>query len=334
MNLRLDREPKWEFTIPSAYDGTKLQCRIYHPSEAAAANVGGYKAAIVAHPYAPLGGSYDDHVVAAITIVLLTHGFYVATFNFRYASCLSCNPALLNSPAHRKAGILKGNTSLSGNPEVHDYASVVACLTTYLQAVKKYKAGGFVAEPEPMSIILAGYSYGSLIASRLPAAQTIGDFFAALKVPPSSGKHLDSIATQGRLHAHRFFHGEAEENPNLGDPADQEDILIRPFYLLVSPLLGSVVYFVTPTSKAKLGNETEDSPLVKNPTLALYGDADTFTSAESLTQWCQKLMEMPNSKFKSRGFKDVDHFWYMTGGVQLLQHEIREWLQKTVLLKT
>lgn len=41
------------------------------------------KAAIIAHPYAPLGGSFDDGVVQEATKILLDHGYIVGTFNFR-----------------------------------------------------------------------------------------------------------------------------------------------------------------------------------------------------------------------------------------------------------
>ena len=41
------------------------------------------KGAIVAHPYAPLGGSYDDPVVQIAVSVLLRTGFVVGTFNLR-----------------------------------------------------------------------------------------------------------------------------------------------------------------------------------------------------------------------------------------------------------
>ena len=40
--------------------------------------------AIVAHPYTPLGGSYDDAVVLAAVAEILKAGFVVGTFNFRY----------------------------------------------------------------------------------------------------------------------------------------------------------------------------------------------------------------------------------------------------------
>lgn len=72
----------YSFTIPSLQDDTPLDCRIYHPE-----NLGNtdheLSGAIIAHPYAPLGGSQDDHVVLALTECLLEAGHIVVTFNFR-----------------------------------------------------------------------------------------------------------------------------------------------------------------------------------------------------------------------------------------------------------
>lgn len=42
------------------------------------------RGAIVAHPYASLGGCYDDPVVSFIGGELLGNGYVVGTFNFRY----------------------------------------------------------------------------------------------------------------------------------------------------------------------------------------------------------------------------------------------------------
>lgn len=41
------------------------------------------KAAIIAHPYAPLGGSYDDPVVGNVGAEMLALGWVVGTFCFR-----------------------------------------------------------------------------------------------------------------------------------------------------------------------------------------------------------------------------------------------------------
>lgn len=37
----------------------------------------------MAHPYAPMGGSYDDRVVGIVVEEFLGLGFVVGTFNFR-----------------------------------------------------------------------------------------------------------------------------------------------------------------------------------------------------------------------------------------------------------
>ena len=81
-------KPAYAFSLPSIEDDTPLDCRIYHPENLSASSqhinrVPWIKGAIVAHPYAPLGGCYDDHVVLATTETLLDQGCVVGTFNFR-----------------------------------------------------------------------------------------------------------------------------------------------------------------------------------------------------------------------------------------------------------
>jgi hypothetical protein len=80
-------EPTLTFTLPSIHDGTTLDCRVYHPfslSISPRAPPWQKHAAIIAHPYAPLGGSWDDHTVGLIASTLLRLGYLVCTFNFRY----------------------------------------------------------------------------------------------------------------------------------------------------------------------------------------------------------------------------------------------------------
>jgi alpha/beta superfamily hydrolase len=84
--------PTLAFTIPSVYDDTTLDCRVYHPVEDSAytsthgKRVKRKQCAIVAHPYAPLGGCCDDPVVGIVAGQILKDGFIVCTFNFRYTS--------------------------------------------------------------------------------------------------------------------------------------------------------------------------------------------------------------------------------------------------------
>jgi hypothetical protein len=79
-------EPTLSFTIPSIHDDTTLDCRLYLPRRSSVLRSEKEKryAAIVAHPYAPLGGCYDDPVVGVAVSEILREGFVVCTFNFRW----------------------------------------------------------------------------------------------------------------------------------------------------------------------------------------------------------------------------------------------------------
>lgn len=81
--------PTFSFSIPSIRDGLRLECRVYLPAELQniqSASSWQTRGAIVAHPYARLGGCYDDPVVSFIGGELLQAGYLVGTFNFR---CIS-----------------------------------------------------------------------------------------------------------------------------------------------------------------------------------------------------------------------------------------------------
>lgn len=80
--------PALSFTIPSIQEDVILDCRVYHPASLTPTSIShlaewNKKAAVVAHPYAPLGGSMDDPVVRCIVSLLLKQNFVVGTFNFR-----------------------------------------------------------------------------------------------------------------------------------------------------------------------------------------------------------------------------------------------------------
>jgi hypothetical protein len=80
-------KPGYSFTIPSVHDDITLDCRLYHPKQHIESDpLHATKAAIIAHPYAPLGGCYDDPVVAGMGKAFLDAGYIVGTFNFRYFS--------------------------------------------------------------------------------------------------------------------------------------------------------------------------------------------------------------------------------------------------------
>ena len=87
-------EPHCSFTIPSIHDDLTLDCRIYLPSilsefEDEQRSQWKRRGIIMAHPYAPMGGSYDDRVVGIVVDEFLEAGWIVGTFNFRYVQVQS-----------------------------------------------------------------------------------------------------------------------------------------------------------------------------------------------------------------------------------------------------
>ncbi|KAF2664918.1 hypothetical protein BT63DRAFT_459536 [Microthyrium microscopicum] len=151
-------EPTLSFTIPSLHDGKFLACRIYLPKRVAQIQ-STKKGAILAHPYAPLGGSFDDPVVSIVGSEILNHDRILMTFNFR------------------GAGDSEGRTSWTAKPECSDYASVAGFFIQYLSRLdfepKISKKPSFNGSFGPVDVIMAGYSYGSMIATRCPALPSI-----------------------------------------------------------------------------------------------------------------------------------------------------------------
>ncbi|KAF2264334.1 hypothetical protein CC78DRAFT_463762 [Lojkania enalia] len=201
------QEPHYSFTIPSIHDDTTLDCRIYHPrilSAPKSQNNENYehwkhKGIVMAHPYAPMGGSYDDRVVGIVVGEFLALGYVVGTFNFR--------------GAHGS----KGRTSWSGKPEVDDHISFAAFFMHYLSYLEPFPSPdiSFPLEQSPVSqqttkqtdisrtstkdpavVVLGGYSYGSLILKHLPPVPSILQPFVA----PING----SAASEILLRAHRL----------------------------------------------------------------------------------------------------------------------------------
>ncbi|GAB1317379.1 Alpha/Beta hydrolase protein [Madurella fahalii] len=187
-------EPSITFTVPSLHDGLPIDCRVYHPPCLVASHDAPpwlKHAAIVAHPYAPLGGCYDDHVVHLVAGTLLRRDFLVCTFNFR------------------GAGGSAGKTSWTAKAERADYISVVGFIYHYVHFLNplpsaasrrletaSHEDGGAEsivhirpptpASPEPSLaatvtpiLLLGGYSYGSMITTQLPPLVAISAMFSS-----------------------------------------------------------------------------------------------------------------------------------------------------------
>lgn len=228
-------EPAISLTIPSLHDGTPLDCRVYHPASLSPnprAPRWTSHAAIIAHPYGPLGGSYDDPVVEEVVSVLLRRGFLVVTFNFRYVKDLSIgrvglqarfepSPAFLDmktaDPVRSGSGTSAGRTSWTSKPEQEDYLSVIGFVVHYVYHLDPFPtpdADSLLSESKvdrdteqlPPCLIMGGYSFGSIITTCLPPLTDILHVFDT----PAAG----SAPAHIRLRAE---HLAAQQNDILGE---------------------------------------------------------------------------------------------------------------------
>ena len=207
-------QPNVSFVIPSLKDGTLLDCRLFAPPipTSGSCDATYHRLTVVAHPYAPLGGSQDDTLVLVMVEQFLRKGYIVLTFNFRGANGS------------------QGNTSLTGKGEQNDYMSVVAfgilLITQLYDLCSNKQHDSMSANVMPMehvpsrssallergpltslssenvkeglvdkiNIVMAGYSYGSYIASLMPSILSICEQVAEL----ATGKAAEEIRLRAR----------------------------------------------------------------------------------------------------------------------------------------
>ncbi|KAJ6140572.1 hypothetical protein N7470_010368 [Penicillium chermesinum] len=292
--------PSFSFWIPSVHDGTKLECRLYIPGglqdkPTPATRIRG---AIVAHPYAPLGGCYNDPVVNFIGRELYEEGFVVGTFNFRYVG----------------AGRSGGRTSWTAKPELADYVSFYGFMLQYLrELLPRGHQSETEAQRPDIQLVLGGYSYGSLIASHVPTVDI--------------GRAAGKIAASTREPPH-------EEGGEISTTTPCDSICVS--YLLVSPLLPPVSSFLTVFSTLAIdlgGRSAQARParpaeqLSAHRTLALFGDGDAFTSVRKLQRWSAEMGRIPQSRFQGCEIKGAGHFWREDGVETEARRVLREWLR-------
>ncbi|PTB37663.1 uncharacterized protein TrAFT101_005458 [Trichoderma asperellum] len=320
-------EPSFTLTIPSIHDGTTLDCRVYHPDSFYVDGAPPWKrhAVVFAHPYAPLGGSFDDPLLDIVAEQLLRKGYLLGTFNFR------------------GAGRSAGRTSWTAKPECNDYTSFVGFMAHYLHRLDPFRRR--VTEPPsekavPPLLMMAGYSYGAMITTQLPPLNEVLEPFTS----PDCGSHAAQIRLRAESWAERQNQtlqeargqqkgssktagsSEKSSSPPVATPAKGKlspvsgFIMPRPVYLLLSPLQGLVTHLATmslvPSVFARQKPRQEDeaeAKLVRNPTLAVFGDGDIFVPVGKLRAWVGRLSSQPGSQFQGHEIGSAGHFWAEEG---------------------
>ena len=276
------------------------------------------------------------------------------------------------------------------SPALEDQALSPSSLDGAPNRVQESKWLGLDAE-----LILAGYSYGAMVASHLPSIDVVLKTFQS----PNTGtneaeislrashlaklhiKELRAQSQQSRGHpsltpstsvttsSHAVAVGGSESNSRrisressrtsldrgvrksldlvkekLGGKVQRNseeggvlpdalvDTTLRApliSLLLVSPILPPVSLFTTMFSNPSFTKAESDSSqyeLTANPTLAVYGDRDTFTSQKRLRRWADTLRQQPGSRFRSCEVEDAGHFWREEGVEEKMRSALREWL--------
>lgn len=163
-----------------------------------------------------------------------------------------------------------------------------------------------------LSVTLGGYSYGSLIASRIHAPNTLS---GVLYVIGSTRQFMDKDRIE-RLQTAAVKLVWANDDSSQPQIAQLEQLrkhqMIRASHLLISPLLPPVAGLLTLFSGSGLfsTNMDEYKHLVLNPTLAAWGEVDAFTSSSRLQTWAESLKtDGMLSQFQYCSIPEVDHFW-------------------------
>ncbi|POY73512.1 hypothetical protein BMF94_3449 [Rhodotorula taiwanensis] len=129
--------------------GPTLSYSLHQPNSARTDDA---RAAIIAHPYGRLGGCKEDHVVVAIVDALAGRGYTVLRYDAR------------------GSGSSTGSVSWTGAAEADDYRKMLD--EVLLPAVLPNPDG---STPPQFTVVLAGYSYGSLAASACPPPEAPRD---------------------------------------------------------------------------------------------------------------------------------------------------------------
>jgi len=284
--------------------------------------------AILAHPYAPLGGTSSDPVLALARSVFLSSGFIVLTFDFR------------------GAGRSGGTTSWTADAEVQDFVSMVGFGIGYLKWLKASMAGFGGAENQgyvpgegrqypggicggygltsmhPFEIVLGGYSYGSLVVQKLPLPKELLYRFLTHAIIAGSPEAL--LDEQAQLLADEYIQCSSEKlQPQ--QPVETPSVPSVGFsYLLISPLLWPLSAALT----LQMRPFDPDKARGSHKTRAIFGGQDGFTSAQKLEKWARRC----GSKEYSRSFtyqlvEEAGHFWREPGVAGELQEAIRTWLR-------
>ena len=264
--------------------------------------------------------------------------------HLRFALALLCRQPDVDVLAlFRGAGESEGRTSWTAKPEIGDYVSFYGFMVYYLHGLivnYAYTEQSSAARESPdderqkPKLILAGYSYGSMLASYLPPLESVLEVFSSTAQKPVTREIILAANQLSRQSsANSSMKKTALVHMNVPDV-----VCPSVSHILISPILPPVSFFtalslLTSGSSPDLvlqGAEIKSAKPVDNLTahrsLAIYGDDDSFTSIRKLRKWSAELVGAENSRFEYREVNGAGHFWQDERAESQMRRTIREWL--------
>ncbi|KAF8243000.1 alpha/beta-hydrolase [Wilcoxina mikolae CBS 423.85] len=316
--------------IPSLHNATPLEACVTVPSSGSSTTT--RKAAVFAHPYGPLGGTFHDPVVQNFRETLVSHGYIVAVFNFR------------------GVGHSKGSTTWTGKAETGDYAAIAAWVINFSAALQSSDSDSD-PPPKELQLVLGGYSYGGLIAAQCPPASSL---LESLTSPPMEA--FRAAITAGTKSAQQWYESHSDvgrtsytgsrspvvspvrTTSNLSSsssvpapPLDPNVLDIITSYILVSPPLPPVSTFLLPSFSFSGSTESIVDPATAvartgTRVLVVWGDEDVFTGVKKYRRWDEKMRkELGTERFESVEVGGVGHFWGHEG-LEKVGAVVQTWL--------
>lgn len=111
--------------------------------------------------------------------------------------------------------------------------------------------------------------------------------------------------------------------------------VVKSRYLVISPVLLPFTQTLCPPGPPTLvpglrrGNadSTAGALFLENPTLAIFGSTDVFTSGQRLRGWAEKMARASTSSLKWHEIEGAGHFWREEGVMQILQEKVATWVK-------
>ena len=132
----------------------------------------------------------------------------------------------------------------------------------------------------------------------------------------------------------RVVSGSEKENATPISPSSESGPKVITRYLVISPVILPFTHTLCPPGPLtsvpgwrghQSTNTNAGALFLGNPTLAIFGSTDVFTSSRRLKAWAEKMSK--NSKF-AFDWNEVDgagHFWREGNAMQALQEKVAAW---------